>query len=479
MLTLKKSRPCEEAQEVISYVEDIMSGKQVEEPKVQYHIHKKMLNTINSLLNNERQMAKSAKEILEVTASISEFDMNMSYISEKLLEFSQQMSVMSESNLAIVQQTNASMHEVNETVNEVTDTLNRLSEHSEKLLHSNNEGKEELLEVVKLKEKVLKDANNMKEQIEKLIEMTNKIYQIVEGVGKIADQTNLLALNASIEAARAGEHGKGFAVVADEIRKLADDTKKNLDGMNLFVSDIQKTANKGKKSMESAIESTNLMSSQIDNLILTIKENVEMINESIEGIRNINTSMEGIRIATNEINAAMDSSSREAEDLSSMTVKITEYAKKSKEYAETIAEIDNKLSLTTKDMMHALSGGQNSLKDEDILKIVERALTSHKNWIKKLEEMVDAMEVIPIQTDGNRCAFGHYYNSAVINNPKIIDLWESIEEIHHGVHNAGDDTISAIKAGDKEEAMSHFDRAKAYSQEMIEILEKIKSILTE
>ncbi len=38
MLALKKSRPCEEAQEVISYVEDIMSGKQVEEPKVQYHI---------------------------------------------------------------------------------------------------------------------------------------------------------------------------------------------------------------------------------------------------------------------------------------------------------------------------------------------------------------------------------------------------------------------------------------------------------
>ena len=43
-------------------------------------------------------MAKSAKEILEVTASISEFDMNMSYISEKLLEFSQQDVAISESN---------------------------------------------------------------------------------------------------------------------------------------------------------------------------------------------------------------------------------------------------------------------------------------------------------------------------------------------------------------------------------------------
>lgn len=73
MFVLKKSRPCEEALCVISYVEDIMAGKKVDQPELEYHIHEKMLSTINSLLNNERQMAESAKEILEVTASISEF----------------------------------------------------------------------------------------------------------------------------------------------------------------------------------------------------------------------------------------------------------------------------------------------------------------------------------------------------------------------------------------------------------------------
>src|SRR5690606_25289126 len=128
--------------------------------------------------------------------------------------------------------------------------------------------------------------------------------------------------------------------------------------------------------------------------------------------------------------------------LSNMTVKITDYAMKSKDYAKNIAEIDNKLSLTTRDMMHALSGGQNSLSDEDILIIIEKALTSHRNWVKRLKGMVDNMEVIPIQTDGNRCAFGHYYNSAIIHNSKILDLWRSIDQVHHGVHNGGDDTIA-------------------------------------
>ena len=478
MFAFKKDNLCDEAQCIISYVEDLVSGKEVEEPKVEYHIHKDMLKTINSLLNNERKMAESAKEILEVTASISDFDMNMSHISEKLLDFSQQMSVMSESNLAIVEETNASMHEVNETVNEVTDTLNHLSGQSEKLLETNNEGIKELLEVAKLKETVLEHANIMKEQIDELIEMTKKIYQIVEGVGKIADQTNLLALNASIEAARAGEYGRGFAVVADEIRKLADDTKKNLDGMNIFVGDIQRSANEGKKSMETTIVSTNQMSSQIDNVILTIQENVEMLNDSIKDIKDINTSMEGIRVATNEINSAMESASREAEELSNMTVKITDYAMKSKDYAKNIAEIDNKLSLITRDMMHALSGGQNSLSDEDILIIIEKALTTHRDWVKRLKGMVDNMEVIPIQTDGNRCAFGHYYNSAIIHNSKILDLWRSIDQVHHGVHNGGDDTIAAIKSGDRDQAIYHFNRTKAKSEEMIEILIKIKSLLT-
>lgn len=478
MFILKKSRPCHEAECIISHVENLVAGKATVEPEVEYPIHKKILHTINSLLENEKQMSESSQEILEVTASISDFDINMAYISEMLIEFSYEMANLSESNVAIVEETNASMNQVNETVVQAAATLNELSGHSEELIMRNNDGLKQIMEVAELKEEVMRDAEKMKVQIERLAEMTRSIYEIVGGVSKIADQTNLLALNASIEAARAGEHGRGFAVVADEIRKLADDTKSNLDNMNLFVGNIQTTAREGIESMDNTLKSTEKMSSQIDDVTITINENVQMLNNSIEEIKDINDSVSGIQIATNEISAAMDTSSKDAENLSEMTIQINEYALESKDYANVIAGIDHRLSKTTKNMMDALSGGQNALGDKDILLIVDKALKSHGIWMNKLEKIVEDMRIEPLQTDGNKCAFGHYYNSVTIINPEVKVVWDSIDSTHMEFHEIGHNVLSAVKSGDKEGALKYLNKAKARSVEMFNKLNNVKSILS-
>lgn len=112
---------------------------------------------------------------------------------------------MAESFSAIVEQTASSIEEINGSV---TKLANRVTEMTNQMV----------------------DVSSSAEQIEKISSV----------VKNISDQSNLLGLNAAIEAARAGEAGKGFSVVATEIRKLATNSKENVDQINGITNNIQK-----------------------------------------------------------------------------------------------------------------------------------------------------------------------------------------------------------------------------------------------
>jgi methyl-accepting chemotaxis protein len=81
------------------------------------------------------------------------------------------------------------------------------------------------------------------DKIMQLSQQTGQIASVSDLVADIANQTNMLSLNAAVEAARAGEQGKGFAVVAGEVRKLADQSKKSAEKINLLISEVQASIN--------------------------------------------------------------------------------------------------------------------------------------------------------------------------------------------------------------------------------------------
>jgi hypothetical protein len=127
-----------------------------------------------------------------------------------------------------------------------------------------------------LRDKVDAIAN----QIVNLSEQTGQITIVSDLVADLASQTNMLALNAAVEAARAGEQGKGFSVVADEIRKLADQSKKSADKINLLASDIQAAINR---------------------TVMVTDEGTKTVNEGIDLARSTADTFAGVTDAVNNV----------------------------------------------------------------------------------------------------------------------------------------------------------------------------------
>lgn len=120
------------------------------------------------------------------------------------LEKANKLFEMAESFSVIVEQTAAGIEDISDSVTSLADRVTDITTQ-------------------------MKDVSSSAEQI-------GEISSVVKG---ISDQSNLLGLNAAIEAARAGDVGKGFSVVANEIRKLATNSKENVNQINDITKNIQ------------------------------------------------------------------------------------------------------------------------------------------------------------------------------------------------------------------------------------------------
>ncbi len=466
-------KPCREANSIAQYVDDLLAGKEVEPPQVEYPLHVTLLGYFQRLLENEKNMALSANEILDIVSSLSSFDVGMSHISYQLTDFAQEMSSISESNLAIVEQTTASMSEVKDSIDTTASTLENLSQESEILAEKNDTSINLLQDVQELKEDVLKNTTVMNDKIQQLANLATEVGKIVNSVQSIAEQTNLLALNAAIEAARAGENGRGFAVVATEIRKLADDTKGNLEGMKEFVGHIHTASEESVESLNSTLTSTNQMSEKIETVYDTVKINVDMLKSVISDVENISISMDGIKLSADEIDQAMEASSSDAEMLSHMTLNIHNEATQSVEFSKKISEIDDHLSEIIRHMFDNVQCGRYSTTGQDLQNIIERAKATHSDWLNDLDKMITQMRVYPLQTDSRKCAFGHFYHSINVDHPNIADDWHNIDRLHHEFHLLGDQVIDAVKRNDKNAATNLRNEAKDISVRLMNLLDTV------
>jgi methyl-accepting chemotaxis protein len=470
----RKEKPlCDEMHGVIHILDGRFKGKYEAFPNVTHSIHKTLIVYLDKLLGSEATLSKSVRKLMQIVIGISNFDVETAHLSNKLNALSSNLATLSESNLALVEQTTASMNSVSDSMQSASETMDTLSISASNVLLKNKESLGKLDELSEIKETMATSTEGMSVKIDHLIGLTESVKGIVGTVETIAAQTNLLALNASIEAARAGEHGRGFAVVADEIRKLAEMTKESLTNMRGFMESIQSSAGESKDSMKETLASTMSMNAMIGSIHGTINENVSLLENIVSGIQSINVNFSGIQDSVSDINEAMEASSRDAEELNGITVRIKVDSDNSAQMAKTISKIDSDITEIIHEQMNMLNNSAHPITQKDLLTELDNAKKAHRGWLDKLTNMVNTMEIVPIQTDSKKCAFGHFYHSFEIKHPDLKEEWKAIDKLHMSFHQTGTKVISAIGLGDKHHIGALLDEAENYSKQLFVILDSL------
>jgi hypothetical protein len=204
-----------------------------------------------------------------------------------------------------------------------------------------------------------------------------------------------------------------------------------------------------------------------------MKDNMELLGRTIEDVRSVNMTMLGIRTSTEEINTAMEVSSRDAEKLNFMTKTIYVDSENSSEVARQITKLDDDLSNITKKLFNSLSGGSFTITNDDLRLTLNNAKEAHTKWIDTLKKILDEGKVYPLQTDSKKCAFGHFYHTLRIEHPSIKADWDKIDEIHNEFHQCGHMVLDAVKASKTQEAQQYYSQAEVLSKEIFGLLEKI------
>lgn len=125
-------------------------------------------------------------------------------------------------------------------------------------------------------------------------------YRAMTGaVENVANKINLLSLNASIEAARAGDAGKGFAVVASNIQNLSQNSKQAVGSARENDEAIQ-------QSMQEVTDVVTEFKSNIQELILVVKESSKEAQLTKDSSDSIQVSMEQLDDMATKVNGIIE-----------------------------------------------------------------------------------------------------------------------------------------------------------------------------
>ncbi|MDD6036371.1 MAG: methyl-accepting chemotaxis protein [Lachnospiraceae bacterium] len=405
--------------------------------------------------------------------NISNLDLQVSDKAEELVGISGHLSNAVEDLVQISAETAAVTKQVASAHDLLAQSITEISGNTMECLQAIERSEENVVNIEKLSKEAEKDSRKMKADMRTLFEVIGHMQEVIDSINAISGQTNLLALNASIEAARAGEAGKGFAVVADEIRQLADETRALTGNMAEFVKNIRTASQQSAESVETTVTALNQINSNLEVIVegnIDNRKRLQDINESLTNIaatsEEISSSMSEVENQAAQLDERVTDVGGEVKELSEVSVSLDEVVKPVTTIEECLKNANREMGQMALDAFY-MPGNQVFIKN------VENAIEAHKKWLDKLYAMIKAGKAQPLQTNAQRCAFGHFYYAVQPKNPEILKIWSGIREQHKEFHKNGELAITALKTGNRVKAEEYYNRSAELSGKLLTDFEEL------
>lgn len=426
-----------------------------------------------------KEIPKIIKGIYKVAATVSSFDLKLLFFSDKIRNISGNIRLASSDISSATSEISISTEQIAHEGSQLADTISRITADSETINMNFSRSNGLLKSVLEENAEVIRSSEEMKAEVDTLLETLQRIKKTIKGISDISEQTNILAINASIEAARAGAAGQGFNIVAKETKNLSETTRSLLNALVELVDEIDVSSQKSSESVQKTLEYIHRVNGSIESVSDLVNANVGSLEKMSDRLTTIAASGQQISSSLSECAATIESINTDIQSMTESTELLEAVSGSLTEMSESMDEIESKVdSLTI--ISGQIAGNKDAgLSNDDFIKTVEDAVTAHKKWLATLKSMTDTMEIIPIQTDGHKCGFGHFYYSIKPSSKKVRSIWDDIETFHESFHRKGAQVIECIKRGDRFGALPVTKEAEELSHQIINSFAELIKIGTE
>lgn len=329
----------------------------------------KIKNNKDELDHALTAMVVMGHSIRDMIGAVKDSSMNIHGRSENLTNLSNEMTSIFGKVSASLQETNKgissqaiSLSDISEIISNFGNKIDGIVKNIQDIDHNSkdidvmsNSGNKDMKLLIDSVETMSTIFNDFVIKVEGLGTSINKVSDITQMINDIAEQTNLLALNAAIEAARAGESGRGFAVVADEIRKLAEQSKRSSQSIDVLIKDISSEADLITTSTSGINDELSIQVGVINSTIESYKNIVTAINEISSKISMAFISVNEIDQEKLDIISKVEDASAVAEEVSATSDQISDSTLSVLDSAEEVSSSATEMGHSVNDMLQQIN----------------------------------------------------------------------------------------------------------------------------